>query len=137
MSLQVSNGCGHFGKLGVSNRHRIDRGWGLTLGPVRGLLLIFLFQVKPAFLQRIHFLILRIGVTALVNVVKAMERKVIITIVNTSIIQFTIKHSSTDDAATTTTTTTDTPTVITTSGLVATGRICLQKITFAKFTAFH
>ena len=53
----------------------------------------FLVQVNPAFLQRIHFLIFRIGVPALVNVVQFMDRKVIITVGNTSIIPFTIKHS--------------------------------------------
>ena len=68
MIIHDSNGCGHFVHLGYHcNSHSIDWGWGLTLVPVGGFILIFLVQVKPVFLQRIHFLILRVGVPALVN----------------------------------------------------------------------
>ena len=135
MSRQASNGCGHFGHLGVSNRHIIDRDLGLTIGPVRGFLLIFLFQLEPAFLHRIHFMILGIGVPALFNVAQIMDCKVIITTGHTSLIPFTIKHAST--AITAATAITATPPTITTSGSVATGRICRQNITVAKFTAFR
>ena len=55
-------------------------------------LLLLLVQVEPEFLQMIHFLILEIGVTELVNVVQLMDHKVMITIGNTSLILLTIKH---------------------------------------------
>ena len=134
MSFQASNGCGHFRHLGVSNRHSIDRGCGLNLVPVRGFLLLFPVQVDPAFLQRIHFLILGIGVPALVNVVQLMGRKFMIATDNTSLNPIAIKHA--DTAATAATAIMATPPEITTSVLVATGRICRRNITVAEFTAF-
>ena len=134
MRIQASNGCGNLGNLGAHcNRHSIGRGWGLMLEPAGGFL-IFLVQVKPEFLQRINFLILRIGVPALVNVVQLMDLKVMAALGNTSMIPFTIKHPGT--AAVDTTTTTATPPAITMSGSVATGRICFRNITSAEFTAF-
>ena len=135
MSLQARNGCGHFGNLGISNRHSIDRDWGIMLVPVRVFLFLLLVQVEPAFLQRIHFLIIRIGVPALVNVVQLMGRKVMITTGNTSIIPFTIKHSGTASVAATTIMAT--PPAIITSGSVTTGRICRQNIMVAEFTDFR
>ena len=129
MSCKASNGCGRFEKLGVSNRNRIERGWGLKLGPVRGFILLLLVQVKPAFLQRIHILILGIGVLELVNVVQLMDQKVMVNIVNTSLIPFTIEHTGTA--------TTSTLPVITTSGSVFTDRICRRNIKAAEFTVFR
>ena len=82
----------------------------------------------------IHLLILGIGVPALVNVVQLMDRKVMFTIGNTSLIPFTIEHSGTAAAAATSTIAT--LTAITTPGLVATGRIYCRIITDAEFTAF-
>ena len=136
MSSQASNGCEHFGHLrDHCNRHIIDRGWLLTLGPVGGFIFLLLVQVKPAFIQRIHILILRIRVPSLVNVVQLIDRKVMFTIGNTSLILFTIYHANT--AATAAATTTFTPHTITTSGLGYTGRICCQNITAAEFTVFR
>ena len=84
MSSQASNVCGNFGHLGAHfNRHSIDRGWGLTLGSVRGFVLLLLVQVKPTFIQRIHVLILGIVVPELFNVVQLMDRKVMVAIGNT------------------------------------------------------
>ena len=84
------------------------------LGPVGGFILLFLVQVKPAFLQRIHLLILRIGVPALVSVVQIMDCKVMVNIGNTSLIPFTIEHAGTAIAVATANT--DTLPTITTSG---------------------
>ena len=105
------------------------------LRPVRGFLLLFMVQVKPAFIQRIHILILRIRVPSLVNVVQLIDRKVMVAIGNTSLILFTIDHANT--AATAAAATTFTPHTITTSGLGYTGRICCQNITATEFTAFR
>ena len=128
MSSQASNGCGHLGNLVTHcNRYRIDRGWGLTLIPVRGFILLLLVQVKPAFLQRIHLLILRIGVPALVSVVQIMDCKVMVNIGNTSLIPFTIEHAGT--AVAVATANTDTLPTITTSGSVAMGHIFCRYIT--------
>ena len=139
ISCQTRNGCEHFGHLCVSYRNIINRGWGLTLGQVRGFIFIFLVQVEPAFLQRIHFLILGIRVPALVNVVQIMGRKLIITTGNTSLIPFTIKHSIIIAVATAAAAgaITATPPAVTTSGLFARSRICWQNITVDEFTAFR
>ena len=136
MSSQASNGCGHFGHLRTHfNRHSIDIGWVLTLGTIGGFLLILLVQAKPAFPQIFHLLILGIGEPEVVSIVHIMYHKALVAIGNNYIIPLTIEHTGTTAAAATATTTT--LPAITTSGLVATGRICWQNITATEFTAFR
>ena len=98
-------------------------------------MLLLLVQVKPAFIQRIRILILRIRVPALVNVVQLIDRKVTVTIGNTSLILFTIENANT--ASTAAAATTSTLHTITTYGSGYMGRIYCQNITAAEFTAFR